>query len=389
MSTAKRGNFAIGAGIMGIFFISMALGSIQPAMAKMYEVWPNISKVAIGYMISLPAGTVIIGSLVVGALLSAKKIGYKTTAILGSLLFILGGVAPTFIHNFWVALIGRGVVGFSLGFLSALGNPLISAFFDGGRRAKLLSLSIFFAYGGQCVMQLFAGVLCDMNFWYTFLTNFIAVIGLIAILVGLKEPTDDELPVVEKTEKGKLPGRVVAMGCILAVCSLCIFPALFGYSVICAKFTDKVTTAAMVQIVFSIANMIGGLAFAITFAKFRRQTINIFLLVCAVGLFVVARSGSVFMLSVGMALVGFADCVIIPAVLYVVGVSCKPAMVAFGTAVVMSLMNVTGFLASPYIALIGKITGDSLYAPIYTGAVLFVIVAIICFVKNPFPQEQE
>lgn len=68
---------------------------------------------------------------------------------------------------------------------------------------------------------------------------------------------------------------------------------------------------------------------------------------------------------------------------------CQPNQVAFASSLMMAFFNLGAFLCSSWESFLGSITGDSLYTPLYVGAVTFVFIAIVLFVKSPIPKEEK
>ena len=112
------------AAIMSIFCLCMGVGTITPALNTIMQAFPDLPISTIYLASTLPSLTVIPATIVAG-MLAGDKAKYKTLAIIGIVIFILGGVAPYFSDNFTVILIERAVFGIGLGIISPLGNALI------------------------------------------------------------------------------------------------------------------------------------------------------------------------------------------------------------------------------------------------------------------------
>ena len=73
--------------------------------------------------------------------------------------------------------------------------------------------------------------------------------------------------------------------------------------------------------------------------------------------------------------------------LAIVGVSVEPKLVAFATSLLMIFMNIASFISSPFIQLVGAITGDAIMAPIWVGFAIFVVCAVLLLVVSPYPKD--
>ena len=76
-----------------------------------------------------------------------------------------------------------------------------------------------------------------------------------------------------------------------------------------------------------------------------------------------------------------------PAIMMIIGLVTPGESLAFATYIMMALMNFTSFLATPWITLIGNITGDVTRMPVYVGAALMAVLAVTLLFVNMFPQQ--
>jgi len=376
-------------GIMAIFSLSMALMTIQPVVAKLIEFYTpdGISVVKIMYVLSLPQLMMIIASLIAGVI-AGRIIKYKTLALLATALAILGGIAPTFNPDFNFLLFSRCFYGFGLGVLTVLGNPLVSAFYSGDRKARILSIGTFMSSFGAMVLQLFGGFLADIDLKYTYLTHALCLIPFILILLFLQEPPTEKLQLEQKTEKGPLPARVIGLSIFFGLVSLCGFmPTMNNFSVVIAKLNTSAAVAAVAMVIFSIGTMTGGLFYMPLYKFARRFSIAISCLIGALGITIVLYGGSVPVIYLGMFIAGIGFNSILPAVLMIVGQVTKPTLIPFATSIVFVVLNGAGFLVAPYIGLIAGIPGtDPVMTPISLSPIILCILAVIMFLFNPYPK---
>ncbi|MGI6055993.1 MAG: hypothetical protein ACOYBD_03265 [Bilifractor sp.] len=79
---------------MTLYFVSMAITVVTPAMATFMEHWPDKAEY-ISYISTLPTLFIVIGTFLAGAVMG-RKIKYRTLAIIASVIALIGGVAPAF-----------------------------------------------------------------------------------------------------------------------------------------------------------------------------------------------------------------------------------------------------------------------------------------------------
>ena len=374
-------------GIMSLFFLGMSLGSITPAMNKLTEFYgaQGIPMTTVMYVTSLPQLTSVAGSLIAGVI-AGKKLPFKTCGIFGILLILIGGIAPSLVTGFAALLATRMVFGVGFGFIMVLGNPLISAFYSGDAKAKILSVSTFVSFGGAVVMQLLCGVLTDIGLNYAYLTHLVAIPPLMLVITMLKEP-----PKVQAGSQGKksgpLSGRVVFIAVIFGLVTMFVMPLYINLAIFVWQANSLSTVAAVVQVLYSIGNMLGGLCFAVLYKCCKRFSMGISCLLMGSGLLIMLNASSLAPMCVAMLVSGFGYGGLMPASLMIAGQVSKPSQTALATSIVFTGMNVLGFLATPFADFIGGITGDPLSMPVATGMALIFIIGIFLLAVNPFPKK--
>lgn len=400
MMTKENNSIATVVGIMSVFFLQMTAMAIMPAMAQFYNVWADKPAILVNYIVTIATAFSILGSLFFGWLVG-RGARYKVVAVTGALLYIIGGCIPTFIQDFYVAFAGRIVLGFGLGAVYCIGNPLISAFFSGDKRAKIQSFAVFFMYGGGMIMQMFCGILCDINFWLLWLTNAIAIIPLFLILFCLKEPSEEQLQAnkLELANEAKAGDKAggdqklnpISWGLALIAClgTLVSMPLLFGYSSIVALYTDSVTVSSTLQTLWSLGNVLGGVAFAVFYRYTKKLSICVGYIVSGIGMALVAAIHSFVPMGIGMFIGGLGWSLMLPGVQMLLGIVNPPRKVAFGTSLMLCGINLMALLSSPFIVLLKSMfPGNPIYGPIWVGIILTFVLALFGFIfRNKFYPE--
>lgn len=377
--------------IMSIFALSMSLGSIQPAMNKLMEFYgeQGISMTTTMYLTSLPQLISMVGSSIAG-IISGRFLSFKASSIIGILLLAFGGILPTFFSDFSIVLLFRMIFGFGFGFIMVLGNPLVSAFYEGDKKAKMLSIGSFMSFVGAMLMQVLSGIFADISLNLLYLTHLVAIIPLVLIVLFLKEPLIKKENKVEKNSKREaLPLRVIFIAVIFGLTTLCVMPLYINASVLVSKVNTLSTVSAVILVIYTLGNAIGSLSFIGLYKYCKRFSLGISCAILAVGMIIMLNVYSIPFMGIAMFIAGFGYGGVMPASLSIVGQVTKPSQIAFGTSIIFVGMNVLGFLATPFTDLIGRITGDSLVNPIIFGAVLILLVSIFLLIINPFPNVEK
>lgn len=384
MNNQKKVSMKTTIAVMAVFAMSMTLGGITPIMAKLYEAFPDIPTSTVTYISSIASLISIPGSILVG-MIAGKKLSMKKTILILVIIFIAGGCAPAFLSGFSAILVSRGILGFAMGGLSVIGNPLVTALYEENERPGILGISTFVSFAGNMVLQYFSSFLANFNWKLAFLGHALAVIPLILVLLFLP----DEKAEAETSEKQNsgyhVPGKAWYVIIVFAIFGLFITPLLYMSSVYAASISTNSLFAASVSLMYSVGCLIAGLVFGKWYKIFKQYCMTVSALMAAGGMFLAVSSTNVPMLLLGMLIAGFGYCTLMPATMMTIGLVTPADSVAFATSLMMAIMNVTSFLASAWMGLIGNITGDAVYMPVYIGIAGFIVLAVLMAIKKPVP----
>lgn len=369
--------------VLSVFAFGNCMGAVDGALSKIATAL-NVDHTIALYVGSIPALTSMLSSLALG-FVAGKRLPYKATVVACAALMIVAGALPVMAESFAMILVTRCFFGLGLGGMMSLQNPIATRLIPEQRRATILGWGTCVAFTFQCVLQLVGGILADVHWSLVFLTHLILVIPfLVMVLLLPRMPLDP--PEERRGEASRLPLTALLMCGVIGIVTLNLAPLLFGSAFYVAAINDSATVAAIIAMLFSIGCMVGGLAYPLLYRLLRGKSFTAFLLIGAVGLCVSASATSIPVLGVGFFIGGISFASMQAGMMMLLGLICPPSRVAFASALMMVFVNLGGFLCSSWEMLIGLITGDALYAPLYVGATLFVILAVILFVRSPFPK---
>lgn len=144
--------------LLAIFFTSMGVATVSPAMAKLAAQFPSNNYALIS---TLPTLFIVPTTLWAGAV-AGKKIRYRTISLVGILLFLIGGIAPFFLtESFTVLLVCRAVFGIGVGLRASLGNALVMQYYTGKEQADMLGYGNLISNFGGVLLQMVAGSLAE------------------------------------------------------------------------------------------------------------------------------------------------------------------------------------------------------------------------------------
>lgn len=383
MST-KGKNYLLCISVLSVFAFGNCMGAVDGALSKIADAL-NVEHTLALYVGSIPALTSMASSLLLGVI-AGKKLPYKITSVFCAALMIAAGVIPVLAENFATILITRCFFGLGLGGMMSLQNPIATKLIPVESRASVLGIGTCVAFTFQCILQLVGGVLADVQWNLVFLTHLILLIPLAVMIIFLPKMELDA-PEEKQQEKAKLPKAALLMCGVIGIVTLNLAPLLFGSAFYVAAISDSATVAAVIAMLFSIGCMTGGLVYPQFYKRLKAKSFSAFLVIGAVGLVISASAHSIPVLGVGFFIGGISFASMQAGLMMLLGLICAPERVGFASALMMVFVNLGGFLCSSWEMVIGIITGDSLYAPLFVGAVIFVALAVILFIRSPFPKE--
>jgi len=367
--------------IMSMFLVVMGITVVTPAMAKFAEAFPNNNFVLIS---TLPTLFVVISTVWTGSV-AGKRLSYKFLAILGSLLFLVGGCAPALIPDFTTILVCRAVLGIGIGMISPLGNALIAGNFEGQKRASLLGYGTLFMNAGGIVFQMLGGILADVSWQMTFWAHGLIIVALIMafFLPEPQKPSASQSAQGAPKEKIGKPIWIIAI--LLLVYNMINYPIMMNLSILfIERNAGGATAAATALSLFTVAGCVAGLIFGTMFKALKRFCLPLGFVLCALGATMVRFGSTAPVMTVGLILIGFGFSVILPSLMTWMSISTPPSTIAMATSVIMALMNLGGFICTYWLVLINSIAGEAIITPINVGIGFFVCMTVIFVIFNPF-----
>ncbi len=376
--------------ILALAFFGMGVGTVTPALNAIFVQFSDLPITTLLLVSTLPSLTVIPATMIAGAV-AGNKVKYKTLAVLGMILFVLGGVAPFFANDFTVILLERAIFGIGLGIMQPIANALALGVYEGDKVATMTGMVTLSMNIGGMVLQFLGGYFASIGWNYAFLPHGLGIISLILVIFFLPEPP--KAPVSTESQvlpKEKLPLKVWITVLVYGIFTLCIYPMLVNMStLIVERGLGTTATAGIVLSFLTIGGMVAGSIFGKVFKISGRFILAFGYAVGVIGLISVVIAQNIILLTIGAFLVGIAMSTLIPASMMIISMSAKPTQMAFSVSLFMAGMNLFGFLSTYWIGAIASITGDAVTTPIAVGAVVTGIFCILYLVINPLKTKAE
>jgi MFS family permease len=371
-------------GLLGLYFVCLLQGGtavLGPAVAGLSETL-NIDPNIVAQVGTFGAIFGIAASFLAGRF-SGTKIKYKTFLVASLFIFVAGGSIPTFMFNWPVILFSRACVGFGVGVFYALPPALIMKYFEGDLQQKKLGMANAFGSAGGLIMQFAVGVLVDIQPRYVFGIFSIGLIALVLIVCGLKEPEDSvragaisDQPKV----KAKIPSPVLLNCVLIFAAGVFWMPSLLFVSVVVTgKGLGSGVHAGTVAIMFNVAAIILSFAFSFLYKVFKKFLVIIVLVLVTIGMILEYNATSLVMAGAGLFLTG-AFLLMIPTLLSDNGKYLAPESITFAASLLIIAMNLSGFVAGPFVQIAANFGKDLFIPGIYFGIFGEAAVVVIFFI---------
>lgn len=330
------------------------------------------------YLIStIPSFATLIFSLAIGPFVG-RKVGYKPVAIVGYILFIVGGILPAFefVDNLYFILALRLLVGLGIGFLS-FSNPMIIASFEGQEQAKILGWATVASKLLLTIATQIGGWLGTISWRTAFFQYAMAALPLLLTIFFMQEPessrglgffgigTKNKVQKVETVQEktrirvGKTAIFWIAFQSILL---MLIFPAYTSVSIYTNALGYDATVSAIIITCYEIGGFIGALVFSSLLKILKRFYVPVFVSLVTIGFILMYFCrDSIFLIYLGMGLSGIGFAGLGPMEFYFMGATEDTASMPFigslFTSCIFGVASITGY----YIAFVTKLTGDGVF----------------------------
>lgn len=383
--------------LMAIFFTSMGVATVSPAMAKLAAQFPTHNYALIS---TLPTLFIVPTTLWAGSV-AGKKVRYKTLSTVGILLFLIGGVTPFFLtESFTVLLVCRAVFGVGVGLRASLGNALVLQYYTGKKQADMLGYGNLISNLGGVLFQMAAGALAEHGWNYTFLAH---LLGVLSLLLLIFQPEPDEVPV--KAASAPLSGnsplsaepalqrRILEATAVVTILlffqQLISYPVLMNMSLLFEyRGAGGATVAATALSLYNICGCLIGFLFGKLFHKLGRFTLVLGYFSAAAGACILCFARHAVIMIGGSMVMGIASALLTPSAYAILGMYVPTERSSVSIAVATGVSNLGGFVSVYYLNLLNHTMGESLFSPLYIIAAACCLLAAVFLFYDPLPRSR-
>jgi MFS family permease len=178
--------------IMSMITISASL----PDMTNAFSDIPNGKKL-VKLVLSFPGLFIALSAILAGVIID--KYGRLKLLGLSLILYAVGGSSGYWLDNIYLILVGRALLGISVGISMTIVTTLIADYYQGQSRQKFAGLQIAVMSLGGIVFITLGGILADISWRVPFLLYLFSLVVLPFVYLFLKEPSN--LPEIKSDNK--------------------------------------------------------------------------------------------------------------------------------------------------------------------------------------------
>ncbi|WP_314591780.1 MFS transporter [Paenibacillus terrigena] len=282
-----------------------------PAIKLLKVDFPDTSSLLIQWVVTL-SSLFIMPTLLFASTL-AKKISRKSILIVGLVLYIIGGIAPSFVNSIPVILVFRAILGLSIGLISPTFNALIAENFLGDERTRMNGwVTAINGIGGAIFLSI-GGFVASFGWRSVFLSYSYAIILLILVVLFLPKFPPVQVQGAKSTSTAKIPAVFYLVALLSGLHILLYFTIPTSLSLYLAEI--GVGTASSVGYFSAISLFsifLAGLAFPMLTRIFGRFIVTFGIVLYGLGFLVESYATNVWMIAIAVFLIGFAQGLFFP-----------------------------------------------------------------------------
>ncbi len=377
----------IAAGLL-VMSLTMACNSaLAPILAEVGKFFPDAGDSAIQIVLTLINLTTL-PAMILEPMLE-PKITKRDIAVIGTALMLIGGLMPQVLNSqLWMLYAASVVIGVGLSFVVVTSSSLISDYFTGLDKSRVMGFqSIFVSIGGTIIAK-GSGLLTAMAGWKRGYLVFLIALPIIIIIL-LTVPKGETTPQAEKGEKSGISGSMVYFGALCLITG--IFVATFNTNI--AMYIDRkgigdASTAGTVASIMQVIGIVGGLILGFVVKTFKRFTIGASILVMAAGTALVGLTTSFPTICVGAVLVGIGFAIRNPGAVTFGANMVPAAQASLAIAIISATYNVGNFISSYVVNPLANMLGEDIANRFIVSAAALAVIGIVACIKAPTTDAQ-
>lgn len=348
--------------VLSVSLLCMGAASVSATIPLMAKTLSNVSLASIEMITSIPNFGIII--FVFLSPFIAKIIGDKKTTLLGLFLTLAAGVFPMFSDNYTAILISRFILGCGVGLFNSFAYSLISYYFEGDERAKMMGYQAATSSIGSTVMSLLVGVLVKYGWHASYGVYAITIVSI--VLFGIFVPDtkhEDEL----KKDNSNVSTEKTKISSMVAFYTGYLFLIYVGFMTIIYKVATLMIsmhygTAAEASNVLAGITIVGFVAssmFGKVHERFKMFTLPISVIFIGISIYIIGASTSMMTTIIGALILGLFFAFVTPYFFYRATLYSNAASQTLSSSIMIIGINLGCFLNPYVLAFVNKLFGTT------------------------------
>lgn len=394
------------ASLLAIFAVAVIMGantSANSVLSKIMQSFPDVATTTVRLISTLPSVVSTIVTLLIGPFIG-KKLGYRTTCIMGAICYVLGGFAPVFLNqSIILILLCRAVFGVGFGLL-ACRTGYVMLMSKGDNKAEQTATMTMITNASGVVLGLLAGYLGDISWRLAFAPFALGIIPIIMVITMLKEPPKSEEDALTDNSaevavtKAKISPRTYLYSAFTFFSSIVGLTWMTGMSsLLMEKGSESSTQVSLILVGCQVGSLFGSMLFK----KLNRQNTRYMAfyvsVISAIGAVMVIVFNNIVLMFLAGCVAGMGFVMGMVMCNAYAGLSNERSKMTQATTIVIAFSAVATFFTSYYIDICGKLLGG--IAPTFTSASfivstgIMVVMAVVTFFidfgpKKPIAEQQ-
>ncbi len=317
------------AAVLLVAVLCQSSSAESPALAYIQQDFTEIPFSTIQLVTTVPSILMIPASLAYSAL--RAKFSFRTLFTAGSIILIVGGVAPYFAADFTTILVWRGVFGVGMGVMWPLAQSMIVELYHGKVQDTLLGFNSVVTSLGGILWTNVGGILALQGWRVSFLTYLIPIVILVFCFIFI--PVEGSKKKEEKVVEEVVEEETHATGSKFIIAAIVLMVAYFAYNFfnmpfytnISMKIVDELgltsANAGLAQSMATVGSLVIGLLFGfIMRAKFMdRYAMGIGWIVTGIGLMILSNADNFALACVACVIQGLGTGCFMPVMVRLIG----------------------------------------------------------------------
>lgn len=289
----------------------MAGAAIAPALGTMRAHFSDCPQILVQLIVSMPSFFIILTNLLF--LQISRHFGSRTIALAGLTLYVAAGTCCYFTHHIASLLVLRALLGVSVGLVMPLSTGLLAYYFSPDEQARLMGLSAAMNQTGGVIATLLAGILCTIEWNYSF---FVYLLGVPAIMLVAAFLPNERLGSSNKRGIPFAPRQLLkfhpsVVGMVMVMTIFFVFVTNFAISASTGSGMQPIEIT-LVMVGADVVAAIAGLFFGKMMHRMPESVKYIAPVFFTIGFIFYCMGHSRAFILIGTAFIGFANGVAIP-----------------------------------------------------------------------------